>query len=178
MAKPDPALPDQIQGAPHPRDTQTLFGQHQAEAAFLDTFNADRLHHAWLLTGPRGVGKATLAWRIARFLLATPQADTDQGTDMFGAPPAGPSSLDIALDHPIARQITAGAAPGLKRITRTSSPTTDKLRSQIVVDDSRVANEQSDNGADSDFDHGRLDLLQHFLQERHKSTVDKRVADV
>ena len=138
MAKLDLALPDQIQGAPHPRDTQTLFGQHQAEAAFLDAFNADRVHHAWLLTGPRGVGKATLAWRIARFLLATPQPDTDQGADMFGAPPAERSSLDIALEHPIARQIAAGAAPGLKRITRTPSPTTDKLRSQIVVDDIRA----------------------------------------
>ena len=52
-----------------------------------------------MLTGPKGVGKATLAWRIARFLLATP--DDDGG--MFAAPP--PDTLDIAPDHPVARRL-------------------------------------------------------------------------
>ena len=64
--------PDRIEGAPHPRDVEALFGHEGAEAAFMDAFNQDRLHHAWLLTGRQGIGKATLAWRIARFLLATP----------------------------------------------------------------------------------------------------------
>ena len=82
--------PDRIEGAPHPRDTPHLFGQELAEAGFLDTFNSGRLHHGWLITGPRGVGKATLAWRIARFLLATP-AQEDDG--LFGAPPP-PETLD------------------------------------------------------------------------------------
>ncbi|NHX27934.1 DNA polymerase III subunit delta', partial [Escherichia coli] len=67
--------PDRVEGAPHPRETVRLVGQEAAEAAFLEAYNSDRLHHGWLLTGPRGVGKATLAWRIARFLLATPPAD-------------------------------------------------------------------------------------------------------
>ncbi|HHS94433.1 MAG TPA: DNA polymerase III subunit delta', partial [Rhodobacterales bacterium] len=61
--------PDRVEGAPHPRETVTLVGQGEAEAAFLEAFTSQRLHHAWLITGPRGVGKATLAWRIARFLL-------------------------------------------------------------------------------------------------------------
>ena len=56
--------PDRVEGAPHPRDTAQLIGQAAAEAAFLDAYRAGRLHHAWLLTGPLGVGKATLAWRI------------------------------------------------------------------------------------------------------------------
>ena len=67
--------PDQVPGAPHPRETVRLFGQDAAEQAFLTAYTSDRLHHGWLLTGPRGVGKATLAWRIARFLLATPPAE-------------------------------------------------------------------------------------------------------
>ena len=87
--------PDRVEGAPHPRETLRLFGQSEAEAAFLEAFNAGRLHHAWLITGPRGLGKATLAWRIARFLLATPE---DEG--MFAPPP--PQSLDIPGDHPVA----------------------------------------------------------------------------
>ena len=74
--------PDRIAGAPHPRATARLFGQSAAETAFLSAFNTGRLHHGWLITGPRGIGKATLAWRVARFLLATPE---DHG--MFAPPP-------------------------------------------------------------------------------------------
>ena len=76
--------PDALDGAPHPRDTHALYGQSVAEAGFLQAHAAGRMHHAWLLTGPRGVGKATLAWRIARFLLATPVED---GNGLFDAPP-------------------------------------------------------------------------------------------
>ena len=54
----DAPQPDRIDGARHPRDTPQLFGQSAAEAAFLDAFNSGKLHHGWLLTGPRGVGKA------------------------------------------------------------------------------------------------------------------------
>ena len=60
---------------------QQLFGQDKAEADFLDAFGAGRLHSGWLITGPRGVGKATLAWKIATFLLAEPRGD-----GLFGEP--------------------------------------------------------------------------------------------
>ncbi|GFE52406.1 DNA polymerase III subunit delta' [Roseobacter cerasinus] len=126
--------PDQIEGAPHPRDTARLFGHDHAEQAFLEAHNTGRLHHAWLLTGPRGVGKATLAWRIARFLLATPPPQDD---GLFGAPPP-PETLQIDPEHPVARRIAARAEPGLKAITRTPNPTTDRMRDQIVVDDIRA----------------------------------------
>jgi DNA polymerase-3 subunit delta' len=129
----DHPRPDQVSGAPHPRETRTLFGQDAAEDAFLEAFNSGRMHHAWLLTGPRGVGKATLAWRIARFLLATPPA-TDAG--LFGAPPPA-TSLTIDPDHPVARRILAGAEPGLASITRTVNEKTDRMRNEIVVEDIR-----------------------------------------
>ncbi|MFK7871305.1 MAG: DNA polymerase III subunit delta' [Roseobacter sp.] len=130
------SAPDQISGAPHPRETDRLYGQQHAEAAFLEAFNAERLHHGWLLTGPRGVGKATLAWKIARFLLASPPAGD---TGLFGAPEAA-TSLDIAADHPVSRRMAAGAEPGLKSITRTQNPKTERLREEIVVDDIRALN--------------------------------------
>ncbi|MFK7754808.1 MAG: DNA polymerase III subunit delta' [Sedimentitalea sp.] len=126
--------PDQAPGAPHPRDTEQLFGQDSAQAAFLDAFNQDRLHHGWLITGPRGVGKATLAWRIARFLLATPPDDGG----MFAAPK--PGSLDISPDHPVSRRMLAGGEPGLASIIRTVDEKTKNLRAQIVVDDVRKLN--------------------------------------
>ncbi len=128
----DITLPDQAPGAPHPRETARLFGQDEAEQAFLSAYTSDRLHHGWLLTGPRGIGKATLAWRIARFLLATPPAD-DGG--LFGTPPA-PQTLDIDPEHPVVHRMLAGAEPGLATITRSLNDQ-GRLRNEIVVDDIR-----------------------------------------
>ncbi|MCB1342706.1 MAG: DNA polymerase III subunit delta' [Pseudooceanicola sp.] len=128
----DETPPDQVEGAPHPRETIRLFGQDRAQAQFLDAYNRDRLHHGWLLTGPRGTGKATLAWRIARFLLATPQDDGG----LFGAPPP-PETLEIDPDHPVARRIAARAEGGLASVTRSVNEDTGRMRSEIVVDDIR-----------------------------------------
>lgn len=130
-------IPDQIAGAPHPRETERLFGQEAAEAGFLEAFNSGRLHHGWLLTGPRGVGKATLAWRIARFLLATP-GETEGG--LFGGAPPEPDTLDIPCDHPVARRVRAGSDPGLFHITRTAHPQTGRLRDVIVAENVRDLN--------------------------------------
>ena len=131
----DAPHPDQLSGAPHPRDTPALIGQNMAETGFLDAWNTGKLHHAWLLTGPRGVGKATLAWRIARFLLAT--ADPDGG-GMFATPAA--ETLDVSADHPVARRIASGGEGALKSVTRSVNPDTKRLRKQIVVDDIRALN--------------------------------------
>lgn len=130
--KDDVPLPDQLPGAPHPRDTVQLFGHPEAEAAFLDAFAASRLHHAWLLSGPRGIGKATLAYRLARFLLATPSMD---GDNLLGRP-APPNSLHIPPDHPVCARIRAGAEPGLRAVTRTPNEK-DRMRTEIVVDNIR-----------------------------------------
>ncbi|WP_171122656.1 MULTISPECIES: DNA polymerase III subunit delta' [unclassified Ruegeria] len=124
--------PDQAPGAPHPRETRQLFGQAEAESAFLTAYNSERLHHGWLLTGPRGVGKSTLAWRIARFLLATPPAEED---GLFGAPPQ-PETLDIDEDHPVSHRILAGAEPGLASVTRSENDR-GRMRNEIVVEDIR-----------------------------------------
>lgn len=131
----DDVAPDQVEGAPHPRETQRFFGQDAAEAQFLDSFNRDRLHHAWLLTGPRGIGKATLAWRIARFLLANPPVESG----FFGAPEPH-STLEIADDHPVARRIAAQAEGGLASVSRSINEETGRVRSEIVVDDIRKLN--------------------------------------
>ena len=130
--------PDRVDGAPHPRETAQLIGQGVAEAAFLEAFNAGRMHHGWLITGPRGVGKATLAWRIARFLLATP--DQDDG-GLFGEAPPAPKVLDIPADHPVARRLLAGSDPGLFHITRSVNEKTGRLRDMIVADDVRRLNQ-------------------------------------
>ena len=118
-------LPDRVEGAPHPRETLRLIGQGAAERGFLEAFNTGRLHHGWLITGPRGVGKATLAWRIARFLLATPEGD-DGG--LFGDAPPQPTTLDIDPEHPVARRIIAGSDPGLYLVRRWGAGSSDRDR--------------------------------------------------
>ncbi|PXW67668.1 DNA polymerase III delta prime subunit [Loktanella sp. PT4BL] len=115
--------PDRIAGAPHPRETQVLFGQDKAQADFLDAFGAGRLHSGWLITGPRGVGKATLAWKIATFLLANPEVG------LFGDP-----TLAVDPDHPDARLIQSGAHPRLSLIRRPWDDKTKKLKTEITVD--------------------------------------------
>ncbi|MGC1487209.1 MAG: DNA polymerase III subunit delta', partial [Albidovulum sp.] len=136
MSDPDIPEPDRVEGAPHPRDTAQLFGQAAAEAAFLDAFNSGRLHHGWLMTGPRGVGKATLAWRIARFLLTTPVGE-DEGPGLFGDAPAKPTNIDTDPDHPVARRILAGAEPGLFLLRRAWDADKKRLKAVIGVDEVR-----------------------------------------
>ena len=84
--------PDRIEGAPHPREAVGLVGQDDAEAGFLEAYGSGRLHHAWLIAGPAGVGKSTLAWRIARFLLADPPSARSPIAD----PPAASPPDDVA----------------------------------------------------------------------------------
>ena len=131
MAEADIPEADCIEGAPHPRATSTLLGQGSAEATFLQAFNTGRLHHGWLITGPRGVGKATLAWRLARFLLATPEDDGG----MFAAPP--PETLDIPDSHPVARRISALSEPRLSLLRRAYDEKKAKLQDVISVDEVR-----------------------------------------
>ena len=110
--------PDRVEGAAHPRETARLFGQAAAEKTFLAAVAAGRLHHGWLITGPHGVGKATLAWRIARFLLAGPPGDA-------------PSGLDVAADHPVARRIAALSEPRLHLVRRGANERGDALSADI-----------------------------------------------
>jgi DNA polymerase-3 subunit delta' len=134
MNDPDHPEPDRVTGAPHPRDTVKLLGQDSAQAEFLQAFTSDKLHHGWLLSGPRGVGKATLAWSIARFLLATPVHDAN---DMFGAGPA-PTTLAIDPNHPVVRRMAAGSEGGLFVLRRPIDDKTKKLKKVITVDEVRA----------------------------------------
>ena len=127
--------PDRIEGAPHPRETETLFGQEQAEAAFLEAYNSGRLHSGWLITGPKGIGKATLAYKIAAFLLTEQPADGG----LFGDAPPAPTSLSISADHPDMALIRAGSHPRLSIVRRPVDEKTGKLRTEITADSNVIA---------------------------------------
>lgn len=126
MAKSEPLI------LPHPRATADLVGHGEAEAAILDAIAGGKLHHAWLITGPRGIGKATLAYRFARYLLA--HGMDGAPADMFGG---GPSSLEVPADDPLFKRIAAAGHPDLVTLERVENPKTKVLRDEIVIDQVR-----------------------------------------
>lgn len=132
MAATDPLPePDRLEGAPHPRMTPVTYGHGAQEAAFLRAHATGRLHHAWMITGPKGIGKATLAWRLARFLLATPENDSG----MFTALP--PASLDIPPENPVARRLLQLAEPRHFLLRRGPNDKESALSQVISVDEVR-----------------------------------------
>jgi DNA polymerase-3 subunit delta' len=117
-----------------PRDNPDLIGQDAAEQSFIQAWNSGRLAHAWLITGPKGIGKATLAMRIARFVLSG--GGETSGGGLFGDVP--PASLQMSPDHPVFRRIASGGHADFKLIERGwSDDKKTKRKSEITVDDVR-----------------------------------------
>ena len=112
-----------------PRETSVLFGHAEAERALLDGYKSGRMPHAWLIGGPPGIGKATLAYRLARFVLAHPDP---AATSVQGA-----SSLALDPEHPVARRVAAQAQGDLLVLERVLNEQTGKLYTVIRVDDVR-----------------------------------------
>ena len=119
----------------HPRHTATLLGQGAAEAELMRAWGSGRMPHAWLLAGPRGIGKATLAYRFARTVLAHRES---AGPSLFGAAPSAPAG-PIGPEHPVFRRVAAQAHPDLCVVTTTVNQKTGKMREEIVVEDARAA---------------------------------------
>jgi DNA polymerase III subunit delta' len=122
---PEPNDSDRIEGFAHPRETFALLGQEAALVRAARALRAGRPPSAWLITGAPGVGKATLAYRIARYLLA------------HGAADAGPEDLAVPEDNSTARQVMAQSHPGLLVLKRALHPKTGKLMTVLSVDEIR-----------------------------------------
>ena len=124
---------------PEPRANPRLLGQEEAEARLLAAEASGRLPHAWLLAGPRGIGKATLAFRFARYLLAGGAAGRGEagGAGLFGEAPA--PGLAMAPDERIFHLVKAGGHPDLVTVSREADPKTGKLKRDIAVDSVRKA---------------------------------------
>src|SRR4029077_14064903 len=119
---------DDIDEAPHPRATAVLFGHAGAEAALLTSYRSGGMLHCVLIAGPKGMGKATLAYRLARFVLAHP--------DPVAQHVQTAESLQVEPANPVARRIAAQAQPDLLVIERTVNER-GVLRNQIAVEDIR-----------------------------------------
>jgi len=108
---------------PEPRRTNRLVGQFAAEAAFLQAWRSGRVHHAWLFVGPPGIGKATFAYAVARFVLA-------------GGPAA--EGLGVPPDHQVFRQVAAGSHPDLVVLEGCATTPIGAIRERIGVDEVRA----------------------------------------
>jgi DNA polymerase-3 subunit delta' len=104
-----------------------LFGHDAAITAFREALDSERMHHAWLISGPVGIGKATFAAKAALRVLAAGQGRVDL------------PGLDVAADHPAARLFAAGSHPDLMRLERLAreNSATGELARSISVDQVR-----------------------------------------
>ncbi len=111
-----------------PRVTSQFFGHGSTEAALLAAYRSGRVPHAFMLIGQNGIGKATLAYRMARFVLAHPDP----------AAPGVPEATSLAVDpqHPVARRVAAQGHSDLLVIERMPNEK-GVLRQQIAADDVR-----------------------------------------
>lgn len=133
------------------RNNPFLSGHKNAEQKLFDSFNSGRMHHAWLISGPRGIGKATLAYRFARHILSGGEGvindpiipPPDLGAGLFGEDeaaeekPADASPLYIAENTPVFKRVAASGHADLFSIERKRDEKTGKMKTVIPVDDVR-----------------------------------------
>jgi DNA polymerase-3 subunit delta' len=115
----------ELAALPHPRDTAVFFGHGDAERTLLDAYRSGRIPHAWLLGGPSGIGKATLAYRMARHVLAHPDASAQAVQQA--------RTLDLDPCHPVVRRVAGQADPDLLVLERTENEN-GVMRTVIVVE--------------------------------------------
>lgn len=121
--------PDQLEDWPAPEDNPDWFGDPVAERTLLEAFRSGRIHHAWLICGPKGIGKATLAYRFARFVLAHPDP---------GAPEvAAAADLSVSPEHPAFRKVAARAHPNLLVLQRAYNDDRKRFYTELTVDEIR-----------------------------------------
>lgn len=116
---------DRVEGHEHPRQAQYIVGQNEVLARASRAIRAGHVPPGWLITGPPGVGKATLAYRIARYLLT------------YGATGAGAEDLSVPQSESASIQIAAGAHSGLLVLRRSANPQTGRMMTVLGVEEVR-----------------------------------------
>ena len=117
---------DKLDGVPHPRMTAKLYGHADAEGSLAQGLAGGRLHHGWLIAGPQGIGKATLAYRFARAALSRPDERDSSGR-----------SLAVSSETSGSRQVRALSHPGLLVVRRVYNTKDKKFGVSIPVDEVR-----------------------------------------
>lgn len=117
-----------LDGAIPPAENVRLFGHDKARAFLANAYRTGHMHHALLLEGPQGIGKATLAFALARHILSYPD------------PASAPDTLDESVpDAGLMSQIASGASHDLLHLTRPVDPKSGRVKTAITVDEVRRA---------------------------------------
>lgn len=111
----------------HPRHAKVLLGHQHAERRMRLAFESGKLHHAWLISGPKGIGKASLAYKFAAYVLSDGQSDADD--------------LSVNPDSRAAHWLASRSHPDLFVLERNWDGKTKKLKSELAVDDARQLSE-------------------------------------
>ncbi|MEC9022484.1 MAG: DNA polymerase III subunit delta' [Pseudomonadota bacterium] len=119
-----------------PRENSELFGHQNEEDSFISAWNSSRLPHAWLLGGTRGIGKASFAYRVARYVLSQPANSALDKTGLFSLQKKE-NTLYLASEDPLFRKIASGGHPDLLTLQRTVSEKDGRLSSSISVEEVR-----------------------------------------
>lgn len=120
---------DALEGVKLPRQTTALIGHAHAERVLLDAYRSGRMHHGWLLAGERGIGKATLAFRLARFVFAHPDPTTKAVVDA--------RDLSVPADNRETHWLEIGAHPNLLHLQREWDDQRSRHRTALSVDSIR-----------------------------------------
>jgi len=120
---------DALEGWPAPEERPDWYGSPAPEQALLEAYRSGRMHHAWLLGGPKGIGKATLVYRFARFVLAHP--------DPSSAAVAAATDLFVPPESPAFRKVANRAHPNLLILERPFDEQTGRFRTQLTVEEIR-----------------------------------------
>ena len=141
------------EGLSHPRLMSLSLGNNQQEAKLLEQFEAGRVNHGLIFTVPKGIGKATFAFKLARFLLSQQAADPNQDA-LFGGDdlPQELQGLEVDKDSPVFRQVASGGHPDLMTVERAYDAT--KNRSEEHTSELQ----------------SRSDLVCRLLLEKKKNT--------
>ncbi|MEM9469912.1 MAG: DNA polymerase III subunit delta' [Pseudomonadota bacterium] len=109
----------EAEGLKLPRQSSLCLGFEQQEEYLLNLFNGDKLPHALIFSGPKGIGKSTFAFRLTRFLLKN-KKNEDEGNGLFGEelPNKPVKSLDVSSDDPVFSKVGSGGHPDLLTIER------------------------------------------------------------
>lgn len=110
----EPAIPE---GLLAPRDSDFLLDHSEVEQTLLDIVNSGSIPHAFIFSGLKGIGKSTMAFRLARFLLKNGISDPNQDS-LFGDAPSEAVSLDIDPADPVFSKVASGGHPDLLTIER------------------------------------------------------------
>ena len=122
---------DRIDDTPHPRETQEFFGHREAEQGLLNAYRAGRLPQAYVIGGQQGIGKATLAWRLARFLLVHP--------DPASQAVQHANDLSIGAHDPVMHKVAALSHGDVVLLRREWNEKSKRHYTEIRVDDVRQA---------------------------------------